>query len=140
MATRPAADGLTRALQAAGGTGALTRALGCSASVIGNWRRAGGIPAARVADVARVTGLQPGELRPDLFPPTQSGFAETQAPFAAEARSLGLDPDAIAARAIEEAVRAEKARRWLEENREAIAAWNAWTEEHELPLAEHRMF
>jgi len=68
------------------------------------------------------------------------GMADAQAPLAAEARSLGLDPEAIAAKAVEEAVRAEKARRWLEDNKEAIAAWNDWTEQNELPLAKYRMF
>lgn len=71
---------------------------------------------------------------------TRRDLAEAQAPFAAEAQSLGLDAAAIAARAVQEAIRAEKARRWLEENREAIAAHNRWVEEHGLPLAEYRMF
>jgi antitoxin CcdA len=70
----------------------------------------------------------------------REGFAERQAPFAAEARALGLDPDAIAAQALAGAIRAEKTRRWQEENRAAIEAWNRWTEENELPLARYRMF
>jgi antitoxin CcdA len=72
--------------------------------------------------------------------PSPRGMAETQVPLADEARALGLDPDAIAAKAVEDAVRAEKARRWQEENKEAIEAWNAWTEQNELPLAKYRMF
>lgn len=68
------------------------------------------------------------------------GLAETQAPFAAEAQSLGLDATAIAAKAVQDAIRAEKARRWLAENEDAIEAWNRWTESNELPLAEYRMF
>lgn len=68
------------------------------------------------------------------------GLAEAQAPLAAEARALGLDPDSIAANAIEDAVRAERARRWQAENREAIEAWNAWTDQNELPLAKYRTF
>ncbi|MEI6162350.1 MAG: type II toxin-antitoxin system CcdA family antitoxin [Roseococcus sp.] len=72
---------------------------------------------------------------------TQAAFtAEAQAPFAAEAQSLGLDAAAIAAKAVQEAIRAEKARRWLAENEDAIEAWNRWTESNELPLAEYRMF
>jgi post-segregation antitoxin (ccd killing protein) len=46
-----------------------------------------------------------------------------------EAHALGLD-----------AVRAERARRWIEQNREAIEAWNRWTEENEFPLAKYRTF
>lgn len=67
-------------------------------------------------------------------------FAEVQTPFFTEARALGLDPDAIAASAIQDAIRAEKARRWQEENREAIEAQNAWVEKHGVPLAQYRMF
>lgn len=33
-----------------------------------------------------------------------------------------------------------EARRWRAENAEAIKAWNAWVEEHGLPLEEYRMF
>jgi post-segregation antitoxin (ccd killing protein)/DNA-binding XRE family transcriptional regulator len=69
-----------------------------------------------------------------------SGMAKTQVPLADEARALGLDPEAIAAKAVEDAVRAEKARRWREENKDAIAAWNDWTEQNKLPLAKYRMF
>jgi len=69
-----------------------------------------------------------------------SRLPDHQAPFVAEAAALGLDAAAIAANALQEAIRAEKARRWLDENRAAIEAWNRWTESNELPLAEYRMF
>ena len=140
--------GVERAIAAAGGVKALADEMGVShVSVIG-WRTRGAIPPARVAAVARATGLSPAELRPDLFAPTQFGFAEAQAPFAApapnslhaEATALGLDADAIAEKALREAISAEKARRWREENREAIEAHNRWVEEHGLPVAEYRMF
>lgn len=39
-----------------------------------------------------------------------------------------------------QAVKAEQARRWQEENRQAIAAHNAWVEKIGLPLARYRMF
>jgi antitoxin CcdA len=68
-----------------------------------------------------------------------AGLAEAQAPFE-EARSLGLDPGLIAATAIEAAIRAEKTRRWQEENRAAMDAQNEWVERHGLPLAKYRMF
>ncbi|MBY0330690.1 MAG: type II toxin-antitoxin system CcdA family antitoxin [Acetobacteraceae bacterium] len=69
-----------------------------------------------------------------------TGFGETQAPLLPEARALGLDPDAIAAAALRKAISDEKARRWAEENREAIEAHNRYVEEHGLPLEEYRMF
>lgn len=79
----------------------------------------------------------------DFYPAPQrpvSGFAETQAPYAVEARALGLDPDAIAAKALAEAVHEEKERRWQAENSETIASWNAWVEHNGVPLAKYRMF
>lgn len=78
----------------------------------------------------------------DFFPtPPQAPTPSCSEPaFATEARALGLDPDAIAAKAIRDAIKAEKERRWLEENREAIEAQNAWVEKHGVPLAKYRMF
>lgn len=97
-------------------------------------RRTGGAvgPADFLAADIAPRGAKPGPSRP--------GLGETQAPFASEARALGLDPEAIAAKALHDAVRAEKARRWQEENREAMDAWNAWTDANELPLAKYRLF
>jgi hypothetical protein len=34
----------------------------------------------------------------------------------------------------------EEGKRWLEENAEAIKAWNEWVEKNGLPLAKYRMF
>lgn len=45
-----------------------------------------------------------------------------------EAAAYGLDTDAIARKAIEDAVKAERIRRWNEENREAIESWNELVE------------
>ncbi|MDE1996332.1 MAG: type II toxin-antitoxin system CcdA family antitoxin [Rhizobiaceae bacterium] len=36
--------------------------------------------------------------------------------------------------------RAERERLWLKDNEKAIAAANAWVEEHGLPLARYRQF
>jgi post-segregation antitoxin (ccd killing protein) len=41
---------------------------------------------------------------------------------------------------LKQAIGDEKARRWAEENREAIAAWNRHFEENDTPLAEFRAF
>ena len=121
-----------------GGVTALAKRLGLDHSTVSGWKA---VPAKHVPAVAAATGLALHDIRPDLYRPDQrAGLAESQQPFAAEARSLGLDPDAIAAKAVSDAVRAEKARRWQEENRAAIDAWNRWTEENELPLARYRMF
>lgn len=139
---------LAQALKVAGGVTKLANALRVDHSTVSGWTQ---VPPRHVGAVSAITGMAPHTLRPDLFPPapaTAVGFAEARTPFAdarptslaAEAATLGLDADAIAEKALREAISAEKARRWREENREAIEAHNRWVEEHGLPLAEYRMF
>jgi antitoxin CcdA len=48
----------------------------------------------------------------------------------AEAKALGLNISQIAGAALRAALSEERKRRYLEENREAIAAHNAWIEKH----------
>jgi antitoxin CcdA len=133
---------LDEAVEAAGGVAGLAARIGVHHSQIVRWRKSGRVPAARLAGVEAATGVPRHRLRPDLF--TQgtvaSSAAQPPAPLVAEAQSLGLDPAAIATKAIHDSIREVKARRWQEENRQAIAAWNRWTEENELPLARFRMF
>lgn len=45
---------------------ALANALGCSPSAISMWKQ---VPAERVGDVSRATGILPQDLRPDIFAP-----------------------------------------------------------------------
>jgi len=115
----------------AGGVNLLARKLGVTPGAVSQWDK---VPLGRLARVAEITGIPASHLRPD-----QQGFSETQAPFG-EALALGLDAKAIAAAAVTEAVRAEKTRRWREENAAAMEAKAAWLEEHGLPLAEYRQF
>ena len=56
---------LRRAIEAAGGVGALARALGISQPSVSNWQR---VPAERVIAVESLTGVARSELRPDLYP------------------------------------------------------------------------
>lgn len=58
----------------------------------------------------------------------------------AEAKELGLNVSRIAEEAITAAVRGEKNRRWKEENREAMEAWNELTRKNGLPLEKYRLF
>ena len=58
-------DGLGAAIRAAGGIGALARALGISQPAVSNWEK---IPAERVLAVEAVTGVSRALLRPDLYP------------------------------------------------------------------------
>lgn len=54
-----------RAAAAAGNKSELARRLGVKVQSIQQWKR---IPAERVLDVERVTGIPRHELRPDLYP------------------------------------------------------------------------
>lgn len=129
------------AIRAAGGVEALGDRLGCAHSSVVRWRQRGRVPADRVVAIEAATGVPRHRLRPDLYAqPARPGMAETPAPYIAEAKRLGLDPGRIAEDALRSAVADEKARRWAEENREAIEAHNAWVEEHGLILAKYRMF
>jgi antitoxin CcdA len=58
----------------------------------------------------------------------------------ADAKALNINVSRAAETGIAEAVKAEKGRRWLEENREALESSNAWVEKHGLPLAKYRQF
>lgn len=63
-------QGLERAIKAVGGVGALARALGISQPSVSNWSR---IPAERLLEVERVSGIGRHLLRPDLY--RQADFA-----------------------------------------------------------------
>jgi DNA-binding transcriptional regulator YdaS (Cro superfamily) len=56
--------GLKKALEIAGGTRALAKALGITAGAISHWDR---IPAERLLEIEKVTGVPRDELRPDLY-------------------------------------------------------------------------
>ena len=117
--------------------------LGVAHSTVQRWATGQSRPRGRAAMEAVVRATGGAVTAADFYEAPAGaprGLAESQVPFAAEARALGLDPDAIAAEALRKAIADEKARRWQEENREAIEAWNAWTEENDLPLAKYRMF
>lgn len=58
-------EGLDLAINAAGGVGALARALGISQPSVSNWSK---IPAERVVAVESATGVPRAKLRPDLYP------------------------------------------------------------------------
>lgn len=66
-------DGLRRAIDAAGGVGALARALGISQPAVSTWQR---VPAERVIPVEALTGVPRDALRPDLYPESMGAMAE----------------------------------------------------------------
>ncbi|MEP9400666.1 type II toxin-antitoxin system CcdA family antitoxin [Sphingomonas silueang] len=58
----------------------------------------------------------------------------------ADAESLGIDVVAACEAGLAQAIRRVREAEWLAQNREAIEAWNSWTETNELPLADLRRF
>lgn len=57
-----------------------------------------------------------------------------------DARTLGIDVSQACERGLENAVIEQRSARWMEQNREAIDAWNKHVAEHGLPLAAYRQF
>lgn len=61
-------------------------------------------------------------------------------PIVEEAKALGINLSRASENGVLEAIKAERERRWKEENRDAIASYNQWIDEHGIPLAEFRQF
>lgn len=135
---------LQRLLSARGATTRVAEALGISTHAVSQWKD---VPKNRVGLVARVLGVDPAVFRcvaksveDEGATITQPGLAEAQSPLLPEAKALGIDVAKVTEAALRKAISDEKARRWNEEHREAIAAHARWVEEHGLPLDEYRMF
>ncbi|SEQ76578.1 type II toxin-antitoxin system CcdA family antitoxin [Sphingobium sp. YR768] len=62
------------------------------------------------------------------------------ADLVADARDLGINLSRACEDALRKEISAERGRRWQEENKDAIAAWNDWAENNELPLDKYRQF
>jgi antitoxin CcdA len=58
----------------------------------------------------------------------------------AEAKRLNINISQACEQGLQQAVSKVKNERWIEENREAIEACNAWVEKNGLPLARFRQF
>lgn len=57
-----------------------------------------------------------------------------------EAKRLNINISQACEQGLEKQVAKTRAEQWLEENREALEGWNAYVEEHGLPLARYRQF
>jgi antitoxin CcdA len=57
-----------------------------------------------------------------------------------EARELGINISQACEEGLRGAAKAERERRWLEENAEGIRKYNKWIEENGVPLARYRRF
>lgn len=58
----------------------------------------------------------------------------------AEAKELGINISQACERGLVEAVKDARTALWQEENRAAMDGWNAWAEQHGLPLGAMRLF
>jgi DNA-binding transcriptional regulator YdaS (Cro superfamily) len=63
---KSATDALKRARTAAGGASAVARAIGLTPQAVLQWQV---VPAERVLDVEKLTGVSRYDLRPDVFGP-----------------------------------------------------------------------
>lgn len=92
----------------------------------------------------RIESATDGEVTAAELLGISGGFSEEATPFepalASEARALGLDPDAIARRAVEEAVKRARMDAWNEKNREAVDSWNKLVEREGLWSDDLRAF
>ena len=60
------------------------------------------------------------------------------ATLVADAKAEGINLSRVCEAGLAAELKKVREARWLEENREAIEAWNVWMEENELPLAQYR--
>lgn len=57
-----------------------------------------------------------------------------------DAKALGISISRACEQGLAAEVKAERERRWIEENRAGIESWNRYVAEHGLPLARYRSF
>ena len=56
-----------------------------------------------------------------------------------EAKALGVSISQASNEGLAAVVKTARSARWLEENREALVAWNDWVAKNGIPLAKYRM-
>ena len=61
-------------------------------------------------------------------------------PLPREARHLDVNVSQACEKGLKAAVSEARAASWLQENHAALDAWNAYVEQHGLPLSEFRQF
>lgn len=61
---------IQKAAKAVGGQSALARELKVTPQAVQKMCSGGRVPAERVLDIERITGISRSELRPDLYPPS----------------------------------------------------------------------
>ncbi len=72
--------------------------------------------------------------------PRKSTNLSLAAELVDEAKALDINLSRACEAGLEAALRDERKRRWIEENRAAMEAWGKWHEENGLPLEEYQLF
>ena len=75
--------------------------------------------------------------RPEV-PRKRSVNVSIRADLADEAKAFGTNMSALLEQAIEDAHRTLRQKKWRDDNRAAIEAWNAWVEENGVPFEDLR--
>ena len=57
-----------------------------------------------------------------------------------EARELGINVSRASEEGLAREIKAERKRRWLEDNKDALDEYNEWVRNNELPFAKYRQF
>ncbi|HBQ48867.1 MAG TPA: hypothetical protein DD728_08275 [Hyphomonas atlantica] len=103
-----------------------------------------GLKRPSVEAAKRIEAATDGEVTAAELLGISGGVSEEATPFepalASEARALGLDPNAIARTAVEEAVKRARMDAWNEKNREAVDSWNKLVEREGLWSDDLRAF
>jgi len=79
-------------------------------------------------------------VREDRAPFRRPTNVSIDARLVAEAKELGINVSRASEEGLARELKAERERRWLDENRDAIASYNEWVENNELPLARFRRY
>lgn len=79
-------------------------------------------------------------VREDRTPFRRPTNVSLDAGLVDEAKELGINVSRASEEGLAREIKAERERRWLEENREAIDEYNDWVLNNELPLARYRQF
>ncbi|MGV2834637.1 Cro/CI family transcriptional regulator [Pseudomonas shirazensis] len=73
---------IQKAASAAGGQSALARSLKVTPQAVQKMCATGRVPAERVLDIERLTGVHRTELRPDIYPETPAVLGGNEAKYA----------------------------------------------------------
>jgi antitoxin CcdA len=88
----------------------------------------------------RIKEIVMARVREDRAPFRRPTNVSIDARLVADAKELGINVSRASEEGLARELKAERERRWLEENKGAITAYNEWVDNNELPLARYRRF